>query len=157
MADDFFDKAKEKFKEGGEESYADTWRPEAGDTLEGTVVRGGYVLTSNSETPVHLLVITDRETDKDYTVWCSATVLKGLVMDLAPKPGSKIVIQYEGKVPTKSGDRTYGKWNMAVEATDFPYWHDLVSTYHQKAKMLGEQPTAPSVVRNPISPDEAPF
>jgi hypothetical protein len=157
MADDFFDEAKKKFKEGGEDSYAETWRPEEGDTLEGIVVRGDYVLTRNSETPVHLIVIKDRETEEDFTVWCSATVLKGLVMDLAPKPGTKIVIQYEGKVLTKSGDRSYGKWNMAAEATDFAYWHDLVSKYHQKAKMLGEQPMAPSVVRNPIGADEEPF
>jgi hypothetical protein len=163
MGDDFFDQAKEEFEKEDQESYAETWRPEAGDYLEGIVVRGGYVLTSTSDTPVHLVVVKDRHTNEDYTVWCSATMLKNHITDLAPAVGARIVIQYEGKFPTKSGDRTYGKFHMKTDATDFDYWHGLVSGYMNKAKLMAEEgvgnpyPSQSAAEKTSIGPDEDPF
>lgn len=82
-----------------DKDYAEGWKPNEGDYLEGVVTEissrdGGY-----GEYPI-LTVLTD---DKKEIAWhASSTVAKSQVADKQPNVGDRIGVLYKGKQPKKS-------------------------------------------------------
>jgi len=147
-------KESEAESEVTEKEYAPTWKPDEGDMLAGTVIKGDYLMTSNGE--AHMLVVQDEETKQEYTVWCSSYMLKQAVIDLAPAEGSLIVIQFHGKKQSKKDtSRSYNHYTMQVERSDFTYWDEIFKRFRARAEQMnpaGNGGPAPS-----FGPDEAPF
>ena len=156
---DWLDDAKKAVGDSdgnGEKEYAETWKPEAGDMLAGTVVRGDFVPTSNGDT--HLLVVRDDETGKEYTVWCSSYMLKQQVIDLAPAMGSLIVIAFHGKKQSKKDpSRSFNDYTMKVEKSDFEYWNQIMKRHFARQQLADTSSGGGGGVRPSFGPDEVPF
>jgi len=71
-------KAASKAEAAKDTEKAETWRPEPGDMLAGTLVRGDRIMTARGDS--RIMVIHDEETDKDWTVWCSGKMLLDAVL-----------------------------------------------------------------------------
>jgi hypothetical protein len=82
-----------------DKDYAEGWKPEAGDYLEGEIIEiskrdGGY-----GDYPI----ITVRQDDGNELAWhASPTIAKAQVADKQPNVGDRIGILYKGKLPKKS-------------------------------------------------------
>jgi hypothetical protein len=100
--------AMAKVNVGFDES--ESWAPEPGDKIEGTIVRKDTVLTQYGDRPL-------LEIDADggrKTVWCGTTVL-GRLYEKA-KVGYFVSLTYEGEVENPKSGRTYK--NYAVDLDD---------------------------------------
>jgi hypothetical protein len=121
--------------EGSEEQQdrPETWKPEPGDMLAGTLVKGDRVMTQNGD--ARLMVIHDEETDKNWTVWCSGKMLRDAVIEKAPALGSLIVVEFHGKFPVQSNPSySFNKYSVIVDETDFEYWDKIEARYRRKAQ-----------------------
>ena len=97
--------------------YPESWKPQPGDTLVGEVVGWETVtLRKAGEEPRDVDVLTLRDADNvEHAVWCFHQVLKA---DLVGKcsPGDLVAISYVGKVAKASGEGSFAKYRVAVEA-----------------------------------------
>jgi len=149
--------AKESHEEGdAEQARAETWKPEPGDMLAGTLVRGDHVMTTNGD--ARLLVVHDEATDQDWTVWCSGKMLKDAVIEKAPAKDGLIVVEFHGKFPVQSNPSySFNKYTVIVDETDFEYWDGITKLYQRKA--AASQDTAQIQTFNGSGDDDlsAPF
>lgn len=129
---------------------AETWTPEPGDVLKGTVLSGRRI--SSEYGALNIISIVDK--DKTiWNVWCGRTILRGLVGELYPKPGKGIKIKYVGlKQPKKTGGNAFHFYVMEVQESDKGYWEDIVSDF--ETKMLKELAAEAEKPHNPL---EDPF
>ena len=105
----------------------------AGQELIGTVEKIDYVGTRNGES--HLMQIKPLDSDEVVTVWCSQTVLKNQVLDLAPAVGSVIVIIYEGKKHSEKSGYDYNSYQVQASESDFQAWADVTREGAQRIKL----------------------
>ncbi len=137
-ADPFGDLKKESTSRAEEstEDKPETWNSglEAGDLLEGYVIKGDYVMTGTGKA-ARLLVIKEADSDKEWTVWCSSKMLLDALLAEAPAKGSPIVIEFHGKFPvTSAPDRHYNKFTLVATDHDFEYWKEIHQRYRNRAE-----------------------
>ena len=147
-------KAASKAEAAKDTEKAETWRPEPGDMLAGTLVRGDRIMTARGDS--RIMVIHDEETDKDWTVWCSGKMLLDAVLEKAPAEGSLIVVEFHGKFPVQSNPSySFNKYTVIVDETDFEYWDQIDKRFRRKAQ--ANESTARVEQVESFGPDEAPF
>ena len=117
----------------GDSSNPPTWKPEPSEELVGTVTKIDYVGTRNGES--HLMQVQRLDSDEVVTVWCSQTVLKNQVLDLAPAVGSVIVIIYEGKKHSEKSGYDYNSYQVQASESDFQAWADVTREGAERIKL----------------------
>lgn len=133
VAEELRNKAKAA-AEGEGSSNPPTFKFEtAGQELIGTVEKIDYVGTRNGES--HLMQIKVLDTDDIVTVWCSQTVLKNQVLDIAPAVGSVIVIIYEGKKHSEKSGYDYNSYQVQASESDFQAWADVTREGAERIKL----------------------
>ena len=127
--------------EGDSGSNPPTFKFEtAGQELIGTVEKIDYVGTRNG--PSHLMQIKQLDGDEIVTVWCSQTVLKNQVLDLAPAVGAVVVIIFEGKKHSEKSGYDYNSYQVQASESDFQAWADATRNGAERIK-LKEAANAP--------------
>lgn len=135
---------------------SESWRPEPGDKLVGTVVE---VSTFQGDYQPYPVIEVEKD---DGTVWAFHayhTVAKNEIARLEPAEGDKIGIKYFGKVKTKPGSKydSYEKYAIKVqkasgEVPDAPDWKAM------KAETDAELDEAEKLRQSfPGATDEEPF
>ena len=82
------------FRSGLEDSdgeFPESWRPEVGDLLVGTVVR--YETSTTQYGDAHICVVKDEITGNDRSVWLLYTVLRGEFKKQRPMPGERVGVK----------------------------------------------------------------
>lgn len=115
-------------KKNEEERGASKWEPEAGDTLDGILIKTGWYDGGDYEPSLWLMV-----KDMDgvvHRVYCP-TVLLGQMREEMPAIGSGIAIRYEGRVQSEKSSRKYHAYTLVLVPTadgevlrDYGYWRE---------------------------------
>jgi hypothetical protein len=88
------------------------WKPEAGDFLIGTVMNK---FDATGEYGTHVaLIVSQHETDQEFTVYCSPTVLAKQIDRANPMVGDAIAIKYLGTQKNPKNDREYKNFQAKV-------------------------------------------
>ena len=133
VADELRKKAQAAIEgEGGDNPPTFKFETE-GQELIGTVTKIDYVGTRNGES--HLMQIQKLDSDEVVTVWCSQTVLKNQVLDLAPAVGSVIVIIYEGKKHSDKSGYDYNSYQVQASESDFQAWAEATKQGAERIKL----------------------
>ncbi len=130
----FYDEAEKDIEAtSGEQAPAIKW-DEPGKVLKGVMLAIKTQGTKDGRMNL-LATIDEAGTEDTWAVWIgdSPFMLKQEFEDAAPAIGSKVMISYIGKQPTKSGDREYRVFRVRAETKDFELWLDL---HKQKAAKL---------------------
>ncbi len=134
MTNDWLDGVEDRLIKVEEEQSgienAESWDPEPGDILKGTVIGGKIIPTKYGPAPIINILKDGEEGSQVFTVWCSRSILRGRLAELAPKPGKGISVKYVGlKQPKKDGN-AFHMYVMDVEESDHEYWRDVQQAYH---------------------------
>jgi hypothetical protein len=89
------------------------WMPDEGDVVAGTIIDAMVVPTIKLG-DVPLAVIKERDTDIKFGCWLTPKMLRRLFDEKRPAPGSKVVIQFNGKRDGNKG-REYKHFTVRVE------------------------------------------
>lgn len=86
------------------------WAPEAGDVVQGTVVKIEDVTAFGQTAPVLFLMV-----DGEYlTVRCGGVVLRGHLQQHKPAPGDLVAIGFDGMRTSQSSNREYASYRFAI-------------------------------------------
>lgn len=96
--------------------FAPTWQPEVGDMIVGLVRE--FSVAPGQYGDVNVVTIHDEETDEDWAVWLSSTVLLNEFQRLEPKVGERIGIRYDGKVLSKNSGNSYHRYLVKIDRED---------------------------------------
>lgn len=153
-----FDRLEKETKSSGNGgSKAPAWKPTEGDVLRGYVRGVDYPYVPAASEHRYVMTVED-ENGEFVAVWLSQTVLKNRIMDAAPAKDTPIVIIYEGKLPTKDGNRTYNAYSVNCIDSDFQWWLDVRNEAMQKDELRNyEGKTGGGVPAGFTPPEEAPF
>lgn len=80
---------------------AEDWKPEAGETLMGTLVEGRNIKTKYGPTYIMAVKTSD---DEILNVWCGSKMLRNALLLAMPAVGSGVIIKYEGKTEGKKNN-----------------------------------------------------
>lgn len=94
-----------------DEEFAESWRPEAGDTLSGTVVAIGMNDAGWGPYPI-VTVQPDNGEPKAFHAFHS--VAKARLAELRPEIGDKIGIRYLGLREPRNGGRAYHAYRIVM-------------------------------------------
>ncbi|MCP4901080.1 MAG: hypothetical protein GY906_29270 [bacterium] len=114
--DELFDQAKE-------EREAEQWDFDEKSTIKGILI-GATTVRGREYGPYYILRIKTKE-DGTFAIPVWGTVLENQVVELAPKVGSPIGIQFLGLVDNKDGDRQYKDWIVVAGDNDLEAWVEL--------------------------------
>jgi len=168
------DALKEQAKAKRQEASAERpdypkWKPvNPGDSIGGKLRTGEWVSTKYGDTPVLTVEKPDGEI---VEVWCSTSMLENWIRDEAPAIGATILIEFDGKRPTKDGQFMFNAYTCMTDEYDYSHWMDSLMKMQAKkatyealnpagsSNAYGGQnrPGNPPVQRTAFGPDEAPF
>ncbi len=153
---DFFDEADESAKAGsGEQNPTMKW-DEDGKVLKGIFVEVRPQGLKSGDI-VLMATIKEIETDQVWAVWLSSRILLDGFLEAAPATGSKVYIMFEGKKPTKDGQREYNMFHVRAEVADHELWRDAMSAKANKAIELNPAGRGAGEGSNFKGPSESPF
>ena len=123
---EWFDEAEKKLDEGLKDdkaaAEAEEWMPESGDSLRGIFLKATQVDTQDG--PSYVCIVLEIDSGDSLKVWASRKLLKEAMVDIAPAPGSMIVIKYDGLVEVPEGF-DFHMYKVAAEKTDPDYWDKI--------------------------------
>lgn len=97
--------------DGGEE-FAQGWRPEAGDGIEGVVVKVNYRVHENHPEPGYPIVTIQTANGELWAIHGMPSVLKNEINDRHLRPGDELAVIYDGNKSGRSG-RSYHAYRVA--------------------------------------------
>lgn len=100
------------------EVVSDAWRPSVGDVLEGTVIDVDAGWSDQSEGFYPIVKVAREGTGETVTVHAFHQKLAERLKLLRPSSGEKIIISYDGEVPTKDGKRTVNLYTVDQPGKD---------------------------------------
>lgn len=91
-------------RERREEGFPDSWKPDAGDVIEGKFVSHNMASTKYGDVVVMVL---EDENGVRHSVWTMHTALRKRMAELRPRIGDTLAIQYEGMVEGQRGGNSF--------------------------------------------------
>ena len=173
--DPWFDEARRSAREGEELEdalqRADYWNPSTpGEELQCTVLKADFLQTRKYKTWMPVLWVEDLvatqrwplgpdglETSETTTVpkiwniWANHKVLSSEIMSAMPAVGSKVLIEFVGKVPNRAGSREFYKYHVLAQRQDVELWQALSAARPETEERPEITPTEAA------NPDLAPF
>jgi hypothetical protein len=124
---------------------AQMWDPEPGESLLAEVLR--YEERTTKVGPCRVAVVREIDTDDEWSVWLSRSVLRNEFDKQEPRPGDKIGLKFHGEKSTRNGQSTYFLYTLRVIRTSAA---DSIA-----ALSYGQAPT--TVIVNDDDDDDVPL
>ncbi|MEJ5370251.1 MAG: hypothetical protein WHT08_18220 [Bryobacteraceae bacterium] len=117
------------------DGWPESWRPEPGDVLVGTVLR--YDVGHTAYGPVRTCTVRTDDGER-VAIWLSSTVLLDLFKRERPQVGERIGLRYQGKHP----EHGYHRYRLIVDR-DEPLSFDPLGGEARVPAAAAEDDTAP--------------
>lgn len=109
------------------------WRPEPGDVVDGKLVSLTRGWSDWLQGHYPILTIHDKDQKRDIDVHCFHQVLHERLLELRPKIGDMLRVEYRGQVKSQDGKRTISIYNITAPDDDGSNVWDMLSSEPQKA------------------------